>query len=382
MLRPSLDGRESRSTHFFLCETTMPRLTLPHGVTVADIASITKGTILGDPHIAIFGICSLDEPHATSVAFSKERSPSRLIAIMQRVSVGALIVSSPLPSFGDFHPPMPIIGVADPLAAIIAIIPRFFKTWEPMTTSFGNQVAIHDTALIGEGVTVGPFCSIGASCIIEDGVTIHPNVTIYPGVRIERGAVIHAGAIIREDCVIGPGAVIQNGAVIGSDGFGYVVIPDKGLVPVPQIGTVTIGAHVDVGANSCIDRGTLGTTRIGDVTKVDNLVQVGHNTTIGSQSIICGQAGIAGSCSIGDRVVLGGGVGVVDHVTIGTGVRVGGGAAVLNNISTPGDYIGTPAVPTREWFAQLRAMKRLLRRRDSRDDSPDPLPKIRDTSAS
>ncbi len=350
----------------------MPRLTLPHGVTVADIASMTKGTILGDPHIAIFGICSLDEPQSTSIAFSKERSPSRLMAIMQRESVGALIVSSPLPSFGDFLPPMPIIGVEDPLAAIIAIIPRFFQPWEPMTTSFGNQVAIHETASIGEGVTVGPFSSIGAACVIEDGVTIHPNVTIYPGVRIGRGAVIHAGAIIREDCIIGPGVVIQNGAVIGSDGFGYVVIPDKGLVPVPQIGTVTVGANVDIGANSCIDRGTLGTTRIGNVTKLDNLVQVGHNTTIGSQSLVCGQAGIAGSCLIGDRVVLGGGVGVVDHITIGSGVRVGGGAAVMNNISTPGDYVGTPAVPAREWFSQIRAMKRLLRRRKSQNDTSSP----------
>lgn len=339
----------------------MPRIPVTDGVPLSDIVTRVGGTLFGDESARIHGVCSLDEAETASLSFSKERSIPRLRAIIKDAQVGALLVAQRLPEFADALPPVPVIVVADPLAALISIIPLFFK---PYSVSAGHPslVAIHPTAEVAPGVTIGPFTSIGERCVVEEGVTIHPQVTLYPGVRIGRDTVIHAGAVIREDCVIGPGSVIQNGAVVGSDGFGYIGIADRGLVPVPQIGTVITGAQVDVGANSCIDRATLGTTRIGALTKIDNLVQIGHNTKIGKQTIICGKVGVAGSCTIGDGVVLGGGVGVADHMTIGSRVRVGGGGAVMNDITTPGDYLGSPAVPAREWFSLVRAMKRMIRK--------------------
>ena len=340
----------------------MPRISPAEGFSVAEIATRTGGTLFGDSNVRLRSICSLDEPVSDALAFSKERSPKRLAALIRSKNVGALLVTAPLPDLGVEPPPIPLIAVEDPLAALVSVIPLFVR---PYAAPAGpaELVVIHPTAEIGERVTIGPFSTIGEGCIIESDVVIHPHVTLYPGVRIGRGAILHAGAIVREDCVIGAGSVIQNGAVIGSDGFGYLVIPDKGLVPVPQVGSVVIGAHVDIGAHSCIDRATLGTTRLGTMTKVDNLVQIGHNVTIGSQTIVCGQAGIAGSCTIGNRVVLGGGVGVADHLTIGDGVRVGGASCVMNDITNPGDYVGSlPTVPMKQWLSQIRAIRRFLRK--------------------
>jgi len=170
---------------------------------------------------------------------------------------------------------------------------------------------------------------------------------------------IHARVVLREDIEISDGVILQPGAVIGADGFGYIADPKRGLVTVPQIGTVILDAAVEVGANSCIDRATLGRTLIGQGTKLDNLVQVAHNSRIGSYSLLCAQVGIAGSSTIGNNVVLGGHSGVGDHVKIVDNVRVAAKAGVIQDISKPGDYGGYPAVPAREWRRMVGALVRL-----------------------
>jgi UDP-3-O-[3-hydroxymyristoyl] glucosamine N-acyltransferase len=144
----------------------------------------------------------------------------------------------------------------------------------------------------------------------------------------------------------------------------------RGLVPVPQVGTVTLGDRVDVGANSCIDRATLGETTVGLGTKIDNLVQVGHNTAVGKHSILCGQVGIAGSSKIGDQVVLAGSVGVADHIHIASGSRFASRSAVVTDIPEKGDYAGAPAVPARQWNRAMIALLRLGKRstKDSKDE--------------
>ena len=200
---------------------------------------------------------------------------------------------------------------------------------------------------------------IGAEVQIGNNVTIHPHVVIYPGTIIEDDCIIHSGAIIREYCHLKKGCVIQNGAVIGSDGFGYVPDPALGLRAVPQVGRAVLGPLVDVGANSCIDRGALGDTSISLGTKVDNLVQVGHNVSIGEHTIVCGQSGIAGSTRIGARCVLGGSTGVGDHLNIPDDCRFGGNSGVITAIDEPGDYMGHPAIPAQQWRRQGVAVKKL-----------------------
>ena len=170
---------------------------------------------------------------------------------------------------------------------------------------------------------------------------------------------VHSGACIREGCEIGDYGIIQNGAVVGSEGFGYVPDLELGLRHVPQTGNVKLEARVDIGANTCIDRGTAGDTHIHLGSKLDNLVQVGHNVSIGSHSILCGQVGIAGSVNIGEQVVLGGNSGVADHVDIVSGVRVAAKSGVIADIDEKGDYIGFPAQKASTWRRQLVNLKNL-----------------------
>jgi UDP-3-O-[3-hydroxymyristoyl] glucosamine N-acyltransferase len=186
---------------------------------------------------------------------------------------------------------------------------------------------------------------------VEIGVdtVIYPGVTIYPGVKIGSRCVIHSNVVLRERVILGDEVVIQNGAVIGGDGFGYIPDEKAGLLHVPQLGGVILKSRVEIGANSCIDRGTLSDTVIHEGVKIDNLVQVGHNCEIGAYSIICGNAGLAGTVTLGTQSVIGGGAGVADHVRIGDRVRVAAYSGVTKDLLRSGDYAGFPARPISEW---------------------------------
>jgi UDP-3-O-[3-hydroxymyristoyl] glucosamine N-acyltransferase len=314
-------------------------------------------------------VCSLDEPHPDGLSLIRDASPKQLKNALQNNAVKALFIQDTLVTMLPAELPMAVIAVNDPMVALISVIPLFFEPY-PISPGISEKADVHPSAKLGHNVTVSPFVSIGANCVIGDNVVLHPQVTVYPGCTIGTGTVVHAGAAIREDVIIGEHAVIQNGAIIGADGFGYVQVPGKGLVPVPQIGTVVVGNNAEVGANSCIDRATLGKTRLGDGSKADNLVQIGHNTAIGNHSILCGQVGIAGSCSIGNGVVIGGGAGVKDHVTIADGVRIAAKSGVTRDLREKGDYGGYPAVPVREWHGQVRSLIKLTR---SSGSAPSPV---------
>ncbi len=210
---------------------------------------------------------------------------------------------------------------------------------------------VHPTAVVGERVKVGTGTSIGPGAVVGDDVLIGDNcdigarVTIYPGV------------------VLGDRVVVQAGAVLGSTGFGYARSRETGeYVLFPQQGTLTIEDDVDIGANTTIDRGALGETRIGKGTKIDNLVHVGHNCTVGRNVVIAAQTGISGSSLVEDGAVLGGQVGIGEHATVGTGVILGGGAGVLSGkkMRGPGEvFWGRPARPLKEYLRDMAKLKRL-----------------------
>ena len=198
-------------------------------------------------------------------------------------------------------------------------------------------------------MSIGPLCWIGDRAEIGDGTILHPLVAVYPGVQIGRNAVVHSQVTIREDVAIGDNVILHAGVVVGSDGFGYVKGPDGAHRKIPQAGTVRIEDDVEIGANSTIDRATLGETVIGKGTKIDNLVMVAHNVEVGTNAILIAQVGIAGSSKVGNNVVLAGQVGVADHLTVGDNAVVAAKSGVAKSVP-PGAFVaGSPQLDINDW---------------------------------
>lgn len=239
------------------------------------------------------------------------------------------------------------------------------------------MACIHPTARLEEGVSVGPFAVIGPRAVVGAGSVILPHVTIGADVRIGPGCLIHPGARIGDRVEMGARCIVHPNAAIGNDGFSFAT-PEPGSVEtakatgrigganiliqrVNSIGTVIIGDEVEVGAGATIDRGTVAATRIGSGTKIDNLVQIGHNCVIGSNCMICGHTGLAGSVTVGDRVVMAGKTGVADHVTIGHDAVLAASAGVGTDVPAKSIYMGLPAVPRSQFFDQIKGLGRLKR---------------------
>ncbi|WP_118132637.1 UDP-3-O-(3-hydroxymyristoyl)glucosamine N-acyltransferase [Oceanicella sp. SM1341] len=260
---------------------------------------------------------------------------------------------------------------------VMAGVTRAFDTDLVLAPGIHPMTDIHPEAEIGEGAAIGAFVTIGPGVRIGPGARIFSHVSIAENVSIGEGALIQSGVRIMRGVQIGAGFIAQPNAVIGGDGFSFVT-PERGAVEeakttgritgrgrtdiytrIQSIGAVRLGDDVEVGAGACIDRGTVADTTVGDGTKIDNLVQIGHNVVIGKGCMICGNVGIAGSCRIGDRVVLGGGVGVADHVTIGSDVIVAGGSLVPSSIAPNQVMMGIPAMP-RDVGIQAMVLQRKL----------------------
>ena len=325
--------------------------------TVAEIAKTISAKIIGDDRRIIKAFCPLNEPVDNGLSFSKSSNSGELKLALLSNKLTAVILPSELDAKLESYEIVQLI-VEDPLNAISVLSKKYLSLPLPKP-GISKLSDVASTAIIGSDVHIGAFSSVGEYVEISDGVTIFPHVVIYPHVKIRKNAVLHSGSVVREGCVIGENCIVQNGAIIGADGFGYFLNSAKKLEAVPQVGNVELAEDVEVGANSCIDRATLGVTRIGAMTKVDNLVQIGHNTQIGQASIICGNAGIAGSCNIGSGVTLGGGVGVADHINIASGVRVGGNSGITSDLTEKADYLGYPAIKAGDWKRQIKSLEKL-----------------------
>jgi UDP-3-O-[3-hydroxymyristoyl] glucosamine N-acyltransferase len=229
------------------------------------------------------------------------------------------------------------------------------------------SVAIHPTAVvdasakIGTGTKIGAGAYIGPNVIIGENVLIYPNVTVLDECTIGNQTTIWSGTVIRERCHIGSHCIIHPNATIGADGFGFRPDPERGLVKIPQIGNVIIGNGVEIGANSCVDRGKFSSTILGDGCKIDNLVQIGHNSKLGKFCIMAGNSGLAGSVTLGNGVIIGGSTSVKDHTVIGDGAIVGAGSGVTGDIPAGKTMLGYPAVEARDALKQWAILKRLVR---------------------
>jgi UDP-3-O-[3-hydroxymyristoyl] glucosamine N-acyltransferase len=256
----------------------------------------------------------------------------------------------------------PVIQVKNPKLAFAKIAAQLHP---PRTSNgIGQHSIIHQTAKTRAGVFVGNFVSIGENSVLDRNSQIGDGVKIGNEVLIGKNTVIHSNCVIYDNVSIGDNCIIHAGAIIGADGFGYVR-DQNSYLKFPQIGTVVIEDNVEIGANSCIDRGALGETRIGEGTKIDNLVQIAHNVKIGKRVVIAAQTGISGSTVIEDDVVIGGQVGIGDHARISSGAIIGSQAGVLpNKIVRAGIWWGTPVQPLGEYKRQNAMVKGLGRLRE------------------
>ena len=241
---------------------------------------------------------------------------------------------------------------------------RILEMFDPGPPQFDEDIhptaVIHATATIGKACKIGAGCYVGKNVVLDEGVVLYPNVTILDETKIGRGTIVWPGTVIRERCEIGNFCIFHNNVSIGADGFGYRPAGDgRGLVKIPQIGNVVIGNFVEIGANSCVDRGKFSSTILGDGCKIDNLVQIAHNCVLGRFCIMAGSSGLAGSVTLGDGVIIGGSASIKDHVTIHSGAVVGGGSGVMSDVLAGKTVLGYPAGDARETLKQWVAIRKL-----------------------
>jgi UDP-3-O-[3-hydroxymyristoyl] glucosamine N-acyltransferase len=251
-----------------------------------------------------------------------------------------------------------ILRVKDPYLAYTRALRIFYP--EPKVPSLIHPSAVIDpSARVAERVAIGPCSVIGRNVEIAEDVWIHPNVTVYEDVSIGKGSIIHSGVALRERTVIGERVIIHNNSVIGCDGFGYAKDEERRWLKIPQAGRVVIEDDVEIGAGTTIDRASVGESRIGRGSKLDNLVQIGHSCTVGEDSLLCAQVGLAGSSHIGSRVILAGQAGVAGHLTIGDDVVLTAKSATSHDIPSGKVISGIPAFDNRDWLRSTAAFRRL-----------------------
>jgi UDP-3-O-[3-hydroxymyristoyl] glucosamine N-acyltransferase len=245
----------------------------------------------------------------------------------------------------------------------MAILLDIFEPDPPYFDADIHPTAVIDkTAPLGKGCKIGANSYVGKNVQVGDNVIIYSNVSIFDDSTIGSDTVIWSGTVIRERSKIGSRCIFHSNVSIGSDGFGYRPSNDgRGLVKIKHIGNVVIGNDVEVGSNSCIDRGKFSATILGDGCKIDNLVQIGHNSVLGKYCIMCGNSGLAGSVTLGDGVVIGGSASIKDHVTIHSGAKVGAGSGVISDVKAGQTVVGYPASEAREKMKEWVAVRKLAR---------------------
>jgi len=291
------------------------------------------GARLQGPDVEVTGIAPVEEAAPGQVTFLSNPKYARQA---RETKASAIIAKEAIPGAG-----CAFLLTPNPYLAFACAVELFHPKALP-APGVSTQACVHPAAALGKDVHVGPFVSVEEGAVVGEESVLYPRVTLYEGVRVGKRAILHAGC------------------VIGSDGFGFAPTP-QGYRKIPQVGTVEIGDDVEIGANTTVDRAALGVTRIGSGTKLDNLIQVGHNVVIGRDTVIAAQVGIAGSCRIGNRVMIGGQSGLAGHLTVGDGVMLGaktGVAASLSAAETQA-WSGVPAMPHKTWLKMVTLLPRL-----------------------
>lgn len=323
---------------------------------LSEVAQKLGCRLEGSGEAAIHGVAGIEYAAPGQITFLANR---RYFPLLRTTRATAVLIQDGIAIERDSSlPRLAALRTANPYLAFARAIEFFYQPprYEP---------GIHPTAIVAKSAKISPGAHIGPYCVVEDNVEIgrnavlHSFVTIYQGARIGDDFFAHSHAIVREFCQIGHRVILQSGAVIGGDGLGFAKQNDGSWYKMRQSGPAVLEDDVEVQSNACVDRATVGETRVGCGTKLDNLVTVGHASHVGANTMLCGQVGLAGSTKIGDGCILAGQVGTAGHLTVGDGAVITAKSGVPNDVPARALYSGYPAVENRQWLKTVAALNRL-----------------------
>ncbi|QNI35539.1 UDP-3-O-(3-hydroxymyristoyl)glucosamine N-acyltransferase [Edaphobacter albus] len=317
---------------------------------LADIAQRLGATLQGDPSISITGVASIETAKPGELAFVAN---PKYASLARTTQASAVLVE---PDFAEIA--AATLRIKNPYLAFARAIELFYQP-PAYAPGIHPTAVISATAKIGENAHIGAYVVIGENVVLGENAILLPHSVLYDNVRAGKALFLHSHAVIREHCVVGDNVIVQNGAVIGADGFGFAKQADGSWYKILQSGPTILENNVEVQANACIDRASIGETRIGSGTKIDNLVQVGHGSDVGKNTLLCAQVGLAGSSTIGNAVILAGQVGVAGHCTVGDGVIATAQSGIPGDVESGKVVSGYPAIDNRQWLRVVALMNRL-----------------------
>jgi len=317
---------------------------------LGDLASRLGAELRGDAELEVTGVKGIEEAGPAEITFVAN---PKYAGLARKTRAAAVVVE---PEFQEIE--AATLRIKNPYHAFSRALGFFYQP--PAYAPGIHPTAVIDpTAVIGEGAHIGAYVVIGPRVKLGAHATLLPHVVLYPGVETGSHFFAHAHAVVREDCVLGDHVTLENGVIIGADGFGFAKNEQGHWEKIPQSGPVRLGSRVDVQANATIDRATVGSTEIGDGTKVDNLVQVGHGSRVGENTLLCAQTGLAGSSVVGNNVILAGQAGVAGHCTVGDGVILTAQTGISHDIPAGKTISGSPGFDNRVWLRAVTIFQRL-----------------------
>ncbi len=320
--------------------------------TAQQIAQFVEGRVEGDPNAAVNTFAKIEEGRAGAISFLS--NPKYTHYIYETESSIVLVDETVQLE----HPVKATLIRVKNAYECVAKLLQMYAAAQPKKTGIDSLAFIHPSAKIGENCYIGAFAYIGEGAVVGDGCQIYPHVVIGDKASLGDDCLIYPNVSIYHHCKLGNRVTIHSGSVIGADGFGFAPTP-HGYDKIPQIGIVTIEDDVEIGANTCVDRSTMGSTYVRKGVKLDNLVQIAHNTDIGENTVMSAQVGIAGSAKVGQWCMFGGQVGIAGHITIGNQVNLGAQAGVPSSVKDGQTLIGSPAMNTRGFFRSQAIYQRL-----------------------
>ena len=316
------------------------------------IAEFIQGTIVGDENATVHTFAKIEEGIPGAISFLS--NPKYTPYIYETQSSIVLVNNDFVPEKEVKATLIKVNNAYESLAKLL----NLYEMSKPKKTGIDPLAYIAPTAKIGENVYIAPFACVGDNAEIGDNTSLHPHATVGSGAKVGHDCILYPNVTVYHDCRVGNHCILHAGSVVGADGFGFAPSPE-GYEKIPQIGIVVLEDHVEIGANTCIDRATMGATIIRKGVKLDNLIQIAHNVEVGSHTVMASQVGIAGSTKIGEWCMFGGQVGVAGHIKVGNKVNMGAQSGVHSSIKDGEALIGTPPMPLKGYFKSSAVFRKL-----------------------